>query len=80
MSGVVIIEVVTDFASSHSELTKSLSEGFYKWLNEDEFDVVIAFVDHLSRTERGKLTLLDQRLPIKLTDLGNVENEAAKAD
>ncbi len=67
--GELILEVVPLSLLSQSELEQRLLDSIYEWLDARAFDVKINMVDHVSRTKRGKLPLLDQGLNIDLVDL-----------
>jgi len=68
--GELVVEMAIASSSSEAEIEQQFLKGFYQWLDEQEFNVRITFVDRVSRTERGKLGLLEQRLPSKFEDLG----------
>ncbi len=53
------------------DVERELLEDIHTKLYSNEFDVTIEFVDELPRGGRGKLGLLDQRLPIKLEYIQN---------
>lgn len=57
----------------HDKDTTDLRE----WLDEEWFGIRIIFLDRVSRTPRGKLTLLEQRLPITFKDNGAARCEKA---
>jgi len=72
--GELLVKVVPSSSSLSSDLLRGISSNFYKWLDEGEFDVKVSIVDDIRRKGRGKLSLLDQRLPIMLDDLESMES------
>jgi phenylacetate-CoA ligase len=68
--GVVTVEVAGALSSSEREMVQDLEGSIYEWLDHEEFDIRIALVDRVARTGRGKLGLLQQRLPIRFEDFG----------
>jgi len=77
--GELIVEMAIAPSSSEAEIAQEFLKAFYEWLDEQEFHVRIIFVDRVSRTERGKLGLLEQRLPLDLKDLDRVEGGMAES-
>lgn len=64
--GELLVRVVKAPAFTQEEVEKEFLAEVFTKLSEEEFNVTIEFVDHLARTGRGKLGLLDQRLPVKV--------------
>jgi len=67
--GELIAKVVKVPSFSETEIAQEFLKEFYKRLDEEEFSIKIEFVDQLSRTHRGKLGLLEQKIPIRFEDL-----------
>jgi phenylacetate-CoA ligase len=64
--GELVAQIALAPAFSEVEVAKEFLEEFYEKYSKDEFNVKISFVDRVPRTGRGKLGLLEQRLPIKI--------------
>lgn len=73
--GELIIQIVKAPTFSEAEVAKGFLNELYDRIDEEEFSIQIIFVDCISRTGRGKLGLLDQRLPIKAEYLDHFRNE-----
>jgi phenylacetate-CoA ligase len=67
--GELVVEIARVPSFSESEIERELLQQLYERLGEQEFSIEIAFVDHVRRTQRGKLLCLEQSLPIKFEDL-----------
>jgi phenylacetate-CoA ligase len=75
VEGKVIARIVKSSQFAKDQIEEKLYEEMYKVLGEDEFNIEIAFVDELPITTRevgreigGKLSILEQRLPIGFED------------
>jgi malate synthase len=75
---VVYIAKVSSF--SETEVKNELLNELYDRLDIKEFTVKIVFVDYVPRTGRGKLGLLEQRLPIKIEYLDNFGSNTGNTD
>ena len=69
-------ELIAQIARVHSFSEADIEQEFRKELHErldiNDFNIKIVFADHLPRTERGKIGLLEQRLPIDFRDLERI--------
>ena len=63
--GELVVRIAKAPAFSEAEVANEISDELYAKLGKEEFCVRIVFVDRVERTGRGKLGLLEQRLPIK---------------
>jgi phenylacetate-CoA ligase len=75
--GELVAQIAKAPAFSEAEVAKEFLDEFYTKFNKDEFNVKIVFVDRVPRTGRGKLGLLEQRLPIKSEYLDYFGNETS---
>lgn len=73
--GRLVVLIILAPGFSQTELEDQLLKEIYSRLNRIEFTVEVKFVDQLNRKARGKLGLLEQRLPIKLEYLNYFSNE-----
>jgi phenylacetate-CoA ligase len=73
--GELVVQIAKAPTFSEAEVAKEFLDELYDRLDEKEFSIRIIFVDCVSRTGRGKLGLLDQRLPIKIEYLDHFGNE-----
>jgi phenylacetate-coenzyme A ligase PaaK-like adenylate-forming protein len=69
--GELVVQIAKAPAFSEEEVEKEFLDQLYVRLDKKEFNVRVVFVDSVPRTGRGKLGLLDQRLPIKVEYLGH---------
>jgi phenylacetate-CoA ligase len=69
--GELVAQIAKAPAFSEAEVAQELLDGLYDRLDREEFAVRVDFVDRVPRTGRGKLGLLDQRLPIPIEFLGH---------
>lgn len=67
--GKLMIRMILAPGSSQREVQEELLSDIYSKLDAREFNVTTDFVDEIPRGGRGKLGLLDQRLPVKLEHL-----------
>lgn len=76
--GELIVCLILAPGYSRQEVEKELIADIYTKLDAREFKIRTDFVEEIPRGGRGKLGLLDQRLPVKLEHLetfgGNYEN------
>ncbi len=72
--GDLIIHIALAPGSSQAEITDEIHKEIYNLLDENEFSVQITFVNHVSRNLRGKIGLLDQKLPVKADYLEYIGN------
>ena len=73
--GKLVVLIILAPGFSQKELEDELLKEIHSRLNRNEFIVEVKFVDHLPRKARGKLGLLEQRLPIKIEYLNYFGNE-----
>lgn len=67
--GELIVKIAKAPSFSKSVVAGEFLKDLYERLDAEEFSVEIIFVDRVSRTQRGKLGFLEQRLPIEFDDL-----------
>jgi phenylacetate-CoA ligase len=67
--GLLNIEVVKNPSYTEEEIRKEYTKNLYDFLDPKEFTLEFKFVDQIARTERGKILLLEQKLPIKFDDM-----------
>lgn len=67
--GELTVEIAKMTPYAEKEVAQEFLRELYRRLNEKEFNVRIVFVGHVSRTERGKIGLLEQKLPLVFKDL-----------
>ncbi len=70
--GELMVRLILAPGSSRQEVEKELLSDIYSKLDAREFKILTDFVDEIPRGGRGKLGLLDQRLPVKLKHLENL--------
>jgi phenylacetate-CoA ligase len=68
--GELIAQIVKAHNFSETEVAQEISEELCEKLDKDEFSVQVTFIDHVPRNIRGKIGLLDQRLPVSAEYLG----------
>ncbi|MHB1295389.1 MAG: phenylacetate--CoA ligase family protein [Anaerolineae bacterium] len=68
--GELTVQVARAPGTSETEVAENLYREVFKRLDEKDMSLHIEFVEHIARSARGKLGLLDQRLPIRPEDLG----------
>jgi len=73
--GELVVQIAIAPTFSETEVAKEFLDELYDRLDQEEFSVRTVFVDSVPRTGRGKLGLLDQRLPIKIEYLDYFGNE-----
>lgn len=61
--GELIVKVSRAPQFTETEIRSELLEELHKRLYEDEFKIAVQFVETVTRTTRGKVSLLEQRLP-----------------
>ncbi len=66
VKGDVIVRIVLVPGVSHEDVQRAFLDGLRERLTPQDFDITIEFVDRLPHSGRGKLVLLDQKLPIEL--------------
>ncbi|MHB0858715.1 MAG: phenylacetate--CoA ligase family protein [Anaerolineae bacterium] len=67
--GLVTVRVAGAPGYSKERVTQALEADLKTRLRDEEFDVRLEFVESVSRTARGKINLLIQKLPIRLEDV-----------
>jgi len=72
--GKLIVKIAKAPSFSETEIAREFLEEVHKRLDEEQFNIRIVFVDYVRRTGRGKLGLLEQRLPIEFDDLDQRRN------
>lgn len=77
--GELVVQIGKAPAFSEEEVEKGFLEEIYGKLDEDEFSVRIVFVDRVQRTGRGKLGLIEQKLPIKHGHIEDFLNATEKS-
>lgn len=73
--GELVIYIAIAPGFSEAEVKKELLDEIYKRTTRNEIDAEIIFVDQVSRSGRGKIGFLEQKLPIKAEYLNYIENE-----
>lgn len=74
--GKLIVQIILAPGYSQKELEAELLAEMYSRLDQKEVIVEIVFVDQLPRKARGKLGLLEQRLPVTKEHLVNFSNNS----
>ncbi len=77
--GVLIVEMALAPGSSETAIRRDFVAALYEWLNPGEFEVAVNVVDSVQRNARGKIRLLEQRIPIDLHDLSTLTAERERA-
>jgi len=78
--GEFVLRIVKAPQFSSAEIERDVLEESYKVLNHGEFQVRVQFMEELPLTVRGKLGVLEQKLPIEFADLDRLERETIAAD
>jgi len=73
--GELVIYIAIAPGVSEAEVKTELLDELFKRVNRNDFEIEILFVDQVSRTGRGKIGFLEQKLPIKAEYLNYIENE-----
>lgn len=68
--GHLTVEAALSPIGDQQALQQHLLSSLYDWINPDEFTIAFDMVDAVARNPRGKIKLLEQRVPIDLHDLG----------
>jgi phenylacetate-CoA ligase len=64
--GELIVQIAKVSAFSEAEVEKEFLDELFARLDEREFSVRFVFVDRITRSGRGKMGLLEQKIPIKI--------------
>ena len=71
VKGEVLARIVRAPNYSEEEILKELQSEVGKIMTKDEYDIKFEFVDRLALTHRGKLNILDQKIPLDFVDISN---------
>jgi phenylacetate-CoA ligase len=78
--GELIIQMALVSGADQAHVSETFRAGLYDWLNEDDFDVKLDFVDAVARTKRGKIKLLEQKLPVEFEHLNLPDKSQAQGN
>jgi phenylacetate-CoA ligase len=77
--GELVVQIAKAPGFSEAEVAREFLDETYHRLGREKFSVRIVFVDYVPRTGRGKLGLLEQKLPIKIEYLDQFGSETGGA-
>jgi len=77
--GELIVQIAVAPNYSETEVRAELQHELYQKLHPDEFVIKIDVVKHVKRTERGKIGILEQRIPIKAEYMDAIGNPCSNA-
>ena len=78
--GELIVQIAVATNCSEAEVKAELQHELYQKLDPDEFTIEIEVVNHVKRTERGKIGILEQKIPVTADYIGAVGNRCSYID